>query len=63
MEDLRIIRSNDQIQELVQYIDKSEYIAIDTETTGVLQESKIIGFSVSADTDLAYYVILRYLDP
>jgi len=62
MEDLRIIRSKDNIQELLDYIDKNDFIAVDTETTGVTQEAKIIGFSVSADVDLAYYVVLRYWD-
>lgn len=40
-----------------------EYVAFDTETTGVDKESQIIGFSVCADIEIGYYVVLSYWDP
>lgn len=38
-------------------------MALDTETTGVEKESQIIGFSVCADIEVGYYVVLSYWDP
>jgi DNA polymerase I-like protein with 3'-5' exonuclease and polymerase domains len=62
MENLIIIKTIDQLPKLIDYINSNEFIAFDTETTGVTKGSKIIGFSVSASPDIAYYVILSHWD-
>ena len=61
-EKLIVLRDESGLQELKNYLSSSDYIAFDTETTGVDKGSKIIGFSFSADTDKAYYAILSYWD-
>lgn len=58
-----IIKTIDQLNELVDYIHANDFLSFDTETTGVDKESKIIGYSVSADYDTGYYVILRSWNP
>lgn len=62
MEKLITIREVEQLEELRQYIKDNDFIAFDSETTGVLHGSKIIGFSFSAHVDIGYYVILSYWD-
>ncbi len=52
-----------ELQELTEYIKDKDYIAFDTETTGVSKGSQIIGFSVCADIEVGYYVVLSYWDP
>lgn len=61
-EKLIVLKDESGLEELKNYIKSSDYIAFDTETTGVQKGSKIIGFSFSAHTDLAYYAILSYWD-
>lgn len=51
-----------QLQELEKYIEDKQYIAYDTETDGVGKESRVIGFSICADIEVGYYVILSYWD-
>lgn len=62
MEKLIIIRTPAELDELRSYLDAFEYVAFDTETTGVDKESTIIGFSVSGEVDVGFYVILQYWD-
>lgn len=62
METLIIIKSKSELQQLKDYIKASDYLAFDTETNGVTKEARIIGFSISASVDLAYYVVLSYWD-
>ena len=62
MENLIIITKLEQLQELKQYLAQHEYIAVDTETTGVTKDSKVIGYSVSAELNIGYYVILSAFD-
>lgn len=62
MERLVVIKDVTQLVELISYINSNDYIAYDVETTGVGQEAKIIGFSLSAHTKLGYYVALSYWD-
>lgn len=61
-EKLIIIKTLEQLEELTKYIEDKEYVAFDTETTGTDKESQIIGFSICADIEVAYYVILSYYD-
>lgn len=62
MQNLIVIKKLSELQQLRDYINANEYLAFDTETTGVDKEAKIIGFSISADTETAYYVVLSYWD-
>lgn len=57
-ENLIVIKTADGLQSLIDYIKVNDFIAVDTETTGVDKESKIIGFSISAHVDTGYYVVL-----
>lgn len=58
MENLKVLRRLDELQELEDYIKANEFIAFDTETTGLSKDANIIGFSVSADVETGYYVVL-----
>lgn len=62
MEQLITIRTLEELQKLKVELLPVEFIAMDTETTGLDRESSIIGFSVAYDTAKAYYVILSYWD-
>lgn len=61
-EQLILIKTLAQLKELETYLQGKDYIAFDTETTGVDRDAKVIGFSVCADVSIAYYVILSYWD-
>ena len=64
MEQLIVVKTLEQLRELEKYIEEGpEYVAFDTETTGVEKESQIIGFSLCADIEIAYYVVLSYWSP
>lgn len=58
MQNLITIKTLRELKELPAKLETAEFIAVDTETTGVARDSEIIGFSVCGDTDTAYYVIL-----
>lgn len=62
MEKLILIKTLAELSELQDYLADKQFIAYDTETTGVDKESEIIGFSVCADVEVGYYVILSYWD-
>lgn len=62
MEKLIIIRTLAELQKLEQYLEDKDFVAYDTETTGVEKESEIIGFSICADMEIGYYVVLSYWD-
>lgn len=61
-EKLIIIKTVNELTELESYLEGFDYVAFDCETTGVDKESKIIGFSVCAEPETGYYVILSYWD-
>ncbi len=61
-EQLTIVKTTQQLKELVKYLEDKDFLAWDTETTGVDKDAKVIGISVAADTESAYYVILSYWD-
>jgi DNA polymerase-1 len=58
MEKLNIVSDLEGLNELAKYLADKDFIAFDTETNGVGKEASIIGFSVCADIEVAYYVIL-----
>ena len=61
-EQLIIVKTSEQLQELIEYVKDKDYIAFDTETTGTEKESQIIGFSVCADLEKVFFVTLSYWD-
>lgn len=62
MESLVTVKTLAELNKLAEYLTDKDYVAFDTETTGVKKGDKIIGFSVCADIDIAYYVVLAYWD-
>jgi DNA polymerase I-like protein with 3'-5' exonuclease and polymerase domains len=62
---LKVLRTVEEVKALQAYLADKPTIAVDTETTGLVKGSEIIGFSVCAELDVAYYVVLAYweLDP
>lgn len=61
-ERLVVIKTLAEMKELETYLADKDILAFDCETTGVEKGSEIIGFSICAELDLAYYVILSYWD-
>ena len=59
---LIIVDTLSAIQELSGYLADKEYISYDCETTGLTRRDRVIGFSVCAEEDKAYYVILEAWD-
>lgn len=57
-----ILQTNEQVEKLKAYLADKDIITLDTETTGVLKSSEIIGYSVCASEDEAYYVITAKWD-
>lgn len=54
------ITKNTDVEKVLRYIDKYDYFAFDTETTGLnVRKDKVIGMSFSGDPGTAYY-IARY---
>lgn len=63
-EQLIIIRTLEELQSLTEYVKTQEYIAYDTESTGVDIDSQVIGFSICSadDIEVGFYVILYAWD-
>lgn len=59
---LIVIETPQSIKELQEYLSDKDLIAYDTETTGVNKGDNVIGYSVCAEEDKAYYVILARWD-
>ncbi len=62
LENLIVIRTLAELNSLKDYLENKEFIALDTETTGVDKGSEIIGYSLCADVEVGYYVITAYWD-
>lgn len=62
MEKLIVIRTSSEMNVLSEYLQDKTFVSFDTETTGVNKDSEIIGFSVCAEEEIGYYVILSYWD-
>lgn len=63
MQQLKILRTSQEVCNLVEYLKDKEFVAFDTETTGLDKESTVIGISICAELDVGYYVVLREWDP
>lgn len=59
---LTIVDTVQGIEDLRTYLADKEYVAFDTETTGLTRYHEVIGFSVCASEDEAYYIILARWD-
>lgn len=59
---LIVIDNLKELKKLFKYIEDKEIIAYDCETTGLTKEAKVIGFSICAEEDIAYYVVLKRWD-
>lgn len=59
-ERLIIIKTKKEIYDLIDYLKDKDFVAFDVETTGVERGSHIIGYSVAAELDKAFYVINSY---
>lgn len=59
MEKLTLVKTLEELKALQQYIKDNDFIAFDTETTGVEKDSKIIGYSICANMEEAFYVITK----
>lgn len=62
MSKLNIIETNAGVENLILYLEDKEYVALDTETTGVHVGAEIVGYSVCASEDEAFYVITAKWD-
>lgn len=58
-----IIRTNAEVSDLILHLKDEEFIALDSETTGLSKGSEIIGYSVCASENEAYYVIVAEWNP
>src|SRR5665213_3438335 len=56
--DLIIIDRLSQLKELGEYLYGKKYVAYDCETTGTTSRHEVIGFSICAEEDKAFYVVL-----
>lgn len=61
-EKLHIIRNASDLANLIGYLSDKDLIAVDTETTGVHIGCQVIGISVCAQEDEAYYVVTHEWD-
>lgn len=55
---LIVVETIEGIEELQTYLEDKDIVAFDIETTGLNKDSEIIGFSLCAEEDKAFYVIL-----
>ncbi len=62
MPNLKVIRTPEDLSIITDHISKHDFLAFDTETTGTSYDCKIIGFSVSGDSDEGIYVVLAEWD-
>lgn len=59
---LKIIETLWELRALNEYLLDKEFVAYDTETTGVTQQDEVIGYSICAEEALSHYVILAKWD-
>jgi len=59
---LKVIENIEGVKSLIEYLKPFEYVAFDTETTGLTKRDEVIGISVCAEEDKAFYIVLSYWD-
>lgn len=57
MERLIVIKDCHELATLTDYLKDKEYVAFDTETTGIGSDAEIIGLSLCAEPGIGYYII------
>lgn len=62
MEKLIIIKTKVELDQLLIYLKDKDFVSYDVETTGLEHDASIIGYSVCAEENTAYYVIVREWD-
>lgn len=62
-EELIVIESVQEIKDLITYLEPFDFIAYDTETTGLQKDTEIIGLSVCAEINKAFYIPLSWWIP
>lgn len=62
-ERLIVVRDNQGVRDMLKYLEDKTTAAFDTETNGVIKGSEIIGYSICAESDVAYYVVVAFWDP
>lgn len=62
MEKLNIITTDTAVSDLCVYLESKDFVSYDIETTGVDNSAQIIGLSVGAATEEAFYVVLKQWD-
>ena len=59
-----IIKDTRSFKKALDHIEDSEYLAFDTETTGLnTRKDKVIGYSYSGEIGKGFYMPLYYYDP
>lgn len=61
-EKLTIIKTLAEVKNLIDYLADKDFVAFDSETDGTNKESRIIGYSVCASLEEAFYVVTHYWD-
>lgn len=61
--ELKVIDTPQGTDEILRYLADKTITAFDTETTGVTRYDRVIGLSVCASPEVAYYAILAYWSP
>ncbi len=57
MSKLTVIDNETGLNELRTYLADKKFVSFDTETTGLARQDRVIGFSICADEEQAFYVI------
>lgn len=60
---LIIVKDLPELDALEKYLEDFEYVSFDCETTGLLKSSEILGFSICAEPDKAFYVVHKGWNP
>lgn len=59
---ISILKTAGEVAYLIAYLREKEFVVFDTETTGLTAQDTIIGYSICAEPNIAYYVILQEWD-
>lgn len=54
---LKVLRTNEEVLHMLDYLQDKEFVTLDVETTGVHKGAEIIGYSICAEEDSAYYIV------
>lgn len=63
VEELRVLWTIEELQELREYLEQHEYIAYDCETTGLENDAEVVGLCFAAEVHLGWYIPLAWWNP